>query len=154
MRERLGTCVKTAITATDRDALISVLFDQIDADKNGVLSFTELHEGFKRFCNIYVTQFDWCEMTNSIGTTSSGEGTHSLSKQDFRNLLLEQLKLHLLKTVNLEIAGGNDQLQAVLPVLKWLVIALDSKVHVCARTRACSSLPDDKLVTKLSPVCL
>ena len=100
-------------SAKDLDESISSIFSKCDVNKNGELSFLELHEGLKALCEIYVSQHDWQEMKvkflghaeRGIRTTAFGHSTSSMADDDvedsvslpeFRALMIEQLKLYLI----------------------------------------------------------
>ena len=126
-------------SAKDLDESISSIFSKCDVNKNGELSFLELHEGLKALCEIYVSQHDWQEMKvkflghaeRGIRTTAFGHSTSSMADDDvedsvslpeFRALMIEQLKLYLIKN------------------LRNVSVHLRFKCLLCLVSRACPSL--------------
>ena len=126
-------------SAKDLDESISSIFSKCDVNKNGELSFLELHEGLKALCEIYVSQHDWQEMKvkflghaeRGIRTTAFGHSTSSMADDDvedsvslpeFRALMIEQLKLYLIKNV------------------RNVSVHLRFKCLLCLVSRACPSL--------------
>ena len=113
-------------SADDLEQSITALFHKIDADSNGRVSFKEMHDGFKENCNLYISQDDWHDMKMSMGM--NGE---DMSLEEFRILVLEQLKVFFVKNVNKAIFSKQKESQAVLPVLKWLLISVE-ELHMHA----------------------
>jgi hypothetical protein len=107
-------------SSDDLEQSITALFHKIDADSNRRVSFKEMHDGFKENCNLYISQDDWHDMKMSMGM--HGE---DMSLEEFRILVLEQLKIFFVKNVNKAIFNKQKESQAVLPVLKWLLISME-----------------------------
>jgi len=112
----------------DLEDSITALFHKTDVDHNGSVSFREMHEGFKENCNLYVSQDDWQDMKKCLGMHGDG-----LSIEEFRVLIVEQLKVYLLNNVNKAIITQQAETKAMLPILKWILISIDKGNLTCSQ---------------------
>lgn len=90
--------------------ILSNIYDQLDVDGSGSLSFQEAHAGLKKIFHTHLSHEDWGTMLrgheNEIGDLSEG---------DFMVVMSEQLQIHLQRKLNASMAQGQLTPAALLP---------------------------------------
>ena len=106
---------------------IEHLYERLDVDQSGTVGFAEAQEGLRKWMNIYLSKADWEDITsgqsNEDGEVTSGR---------FRDLIIHQLKLHILRNLNRAMMQDDTSPGTLLPVLKFLMISPDAHPSACA----------------------
>jgi voltage-gated sodium channel len=106
---------------------VNTIFYRIDIDSSGSVSYDEFHEGLpkvvKNIGNISLE--DWYELTDEFTQAGMDAADMELDLPSFQRLIFGQLKNFLLRSSNKALAGGEAPYDAIILILKWLMITFE-----------------------------
>ena len=127
---------------------IGILFNRLDIDGSRSIGMIELRDGLTAVVpGINVTIEEWYNITEEIvrdemGVTDlSAADFHDMleatevSEEQFRSILLKELQGYLLRESNRALEGGKDPYDAMLMILRWVMIHQQSQEHLQNRGR-------------------
>ena len=99
---------------------IVALFERIDADASGYVSFDEMCATLsKLMMNIYFSQLDWDEIC--VQHIADPHERNCLSPSEFEKMIMHQLKLFHFRHINKALLGSENTSNVSILVLKWLL---------------------------------
>ena len=124
--EPLAKAMANFASLSDLKHSIGIVFRRLDIDMNGSIGMREFRDGLRKMADIYISVEDWenlCKPYMSSGV-SSGDAEQQLTVHGFQRLMVDEVKMFALRSLNRAVLGGENFANATLLAVKWLLISM------------------------------